>query len=86
MLAFAKIFNIIVEASLEAQHETYLSIVHGDKGHGNNQVTWRDWVWEEKALTFSGIGSPRDHLENLKHVFSQPVVGLKAKDKNDKLY
>ena len=50
------------------------------------KIKTENWVWEEEALTFSGIGSPSDHLENLKNVFSQPVVGLKAKDKNDKLY
>ena len=89
MVAFAQIFNIIVEASLEAQHETYLSTsaLHMvTKAMEKIKALGENWVWEEEALTFSGIGSTRKHLENLKNVFSQPVVGLKAKDKNDKLY
>ena len=88
MVAFAQIFNIIVEASLEAQHETYLSTsaLHMvTKAMEKIKALGENWVWEEEALTFSGIGSPSKHLENLKNVFFQPVVGVKAKKRRARM-
>ena len=86
MVAFAQIFNIIVEASLEAQHETYLSTsaLHMVT-KAMEKIKTENWVWEEEALTFSGIGSPSKHLENLKHGFFQPVVGVKAKKRRARM-
>ena len=84
LLAFIQIFNIIVEASLESQHESYFStsaLYLVSKAMDKIQTLGEDWVWENECLVFAGIGSPSQHVENLtqNNGFFKPVVGDKAK-------
>ena len=46
-----------------------------------------NWVWEGEGLTFAGIGSPSEHVMNLKTDFTRQwlVLSNNEEGQNDKI-
>ena len=81
-MGYLQIMNIVVEASMEAQHESYFSssALHlVQTAMEKIKALSEKWVWEEDSLFFVGVGSPSQHVENIKNGFFQPQVSVRAK-------
>ena len=60
-MGYLQIMNIVVEASMEAQHESYFSssALHlVQTAMEKIKALSEKWVWEEDSLFFVGVGSP----------------------------
>lgn len=83
LLGLVQILNIVVQASLEAQHEKYFStsslFLVTNAMEKIRHLSER-WEWETEDLFFAGIGSPASHIANIsdKNEF-KPVVSSGAK-------
>ena len=94
LIGFAQILNIIVEASLEAQHEKYFStssLYLVNQAMEKIRNLGERFEWETDILEFAGIGSP-DFLvtqlktgENGNGGMFKPVVGEGAKKRRARM-
>ena len=81
LIGYTQIFDRICSASLEAQHSDHfatssLQIVL-------KEIKWLEeagacWSWDEKD-SFAGIGSFKEHIENIRNGFFVQKVGLRSK-------
>ena len=81
LIGYTQIFDRICSASLEAQHSDHfatssLQIVL-------KEIKWLEeagacWSWDEKD-SFAGIGSFKEHIENIENGFFVQEVGLRSK-------
>ena len=81
-LGYTQILNIVVKASLNAQRSdafasTSFQLVQ--QAFDRLRDLSENWSWEEEDLVFAGIGSPSQHMENLRAGFFQPRVSLRAR-------
>ena len=84
ILGYMQFQNILTEASLEAQHSSYFSsssIYLVMQAVKKVKELGDDWQWEEEDLFFAQVGSPKEHIENLKNGYFKPKVSLQAKKK-----
>ena len=82
LIGFIQIFDIIVEASLESQHESYFattSLKLVCNAFDEIKALGEDWSWNSEALNFAGIGSPSEYVVNVKNGVFKPIVGDRAK-------
>ena len=71
-----------MEASLEAQYSSRFAtscLFLVTKAFKKISQLGDQWFWEEENLVFAGVGSPMQHLENLKNGFFRPTVTHAAK-------
>ena len=82
IIGYTQILNIIVEASLEAQHSDYfatscISLV--TNAMEKIRKLGEKWEWDKDSLVFAGVGSPEDHMINLRNGVFKASVSSKAK-------
>ena len=77
LIGCTQILNIVVEASLEAQHSSYFatSSLHlVTEAIKKIEKLSDNWEWEEENLVFAGVGSPSKLIANLKDGIFKPFV------------
>ncbi|CAL4140007.1 unnamed protein product, partial [Meganyctiphanes norvegica] len=81
IIGIVQILEIYTKASLAAQHSLWFPTqvwAEINKAKEKIKDLSQTWVWEEKTLKISGIGSPKKHIENLKKGKYSPSVPLNS--------
>ena len=85
---YAQIFNLIVEASLEAQHSSYFSTSSLHlvmEAMSKIDKLGNEWVWQEENLSFASIGCPAEYVAGIKSGSFQPNVSIGAKKRRARM-
>ena len=85
LIGIMQVLEIYTAASLAVQHSTWFPTMVWAKvkqAKESIHILGQNFAWEERKLEIAGIGSPQQHMKNLRKGLYKPYVPLKSPRSN----